>query len=381
MTSLPPVRVLLVDDVADLRFLYRLILKRQAEGRYEVIAEAGNGQEAIERAKELQPDLVLLDVSMPVMDGMEALPHLVKASPRSKIVMLSGFSAERLGQQALSRGAAHYLEKGVTPRDLVRELDRVVGRDGAGGPAARATAPAAAAGTMDEQERRLAALQEANRELEAFSFTVSHDLRAPLRGIHYLAQALEEDATELRPEHRDLLARMRAETDRMGRFLDDLLVLSRATRADLRHETLDLSATAREALAALARQEPYRKVRVRVEDGLVARGDPDLMHAALQNLLANAWKFTSKKDDAEIVVGKEAREGETAFFVRDNGAGFDPARAARLFEPFQRLHDQRDYAGTGVGLASVKRIVARHGGRLWAEGRPGAGATFWFTLP
>lgn len=371
-------KVLLVDDVESLRFLYRRIFKREAADRYEIVAEAADGRQAIELAKQHQPDLVLLDVSMPVMDGMEALPEIVRASPRAKVVMLSGFSAERLGAQAMERGAAHYLEKGVTPKELVRELDGVLGLEPP--PPVAVPTPAPKVDASEAYERRIAELQDVNRELEAFSYTVSHDVRAPLRGIGYLAEALEEDATELLPEHKELTRKLRQESDRVSRLVEDLLTLSKVSRGELHIERVDLSAMARETLERLQREQPERRVATYVQDGLSVEGDPDLLRNVMENLLANAWKFTSHEPEARIEVGRIDVEDGEAIFVKDNGAGFDPQRAARLFEPFQRLHDARRYPGTGVGLASVKRVVQRHGGHIWATSKPSAGATFFFTV-
>lgn len=233
-------------------------------------------------------------------------------------------------------------------------------------------------GRIQERTRELEA---AVKELEAFSYTVSHDLRAPLRAINGFSQALLSDHhEELDDEGRDLLERVRAGSQRMGSLIDDILGLSRVSRAPLRRERVDVSAMATEMLAELQQQEPHRVVAVRVEAGLVAAGDAALLRVLLQNLIDNAWKFTSKHPAATIEVGAKATPDGQAFFVRDDGAGFDPRYADKLFGAFERLHSRAEFPGNGIGLATVRRIAGRHGGKAWAEGEVQKGATFYFTL-
>jgi len=230
--------------------------------------------------------------------------------------------------------------------------------------------------------RRAADLEAANRELESFSYSVSHDLRAPLRSIDGFSRILEEDcAAKLSGDDRHHLQRIRANTQRMAHLIDGLLNLARLSRAELHLENVDLSALAREVVAELRRAEPERLCDFAVEPGLIAWGDPQLLRVMLTNLLGNAWKFTAKRSLARIDFGRAPEGGAVSFAVRDNGAGFDMAAAAKLFGAFQRLHDVADFPGTGIGLATVQRIVHRHGGRVWAQGHPNQGATFSFTLP
>jgi PAS domain S-box-containing protein len=250
---------------------------------------------------------------------------------------------------------------------------------------ARREAERELAGMNVELERRVLErtleLEAANAELEAFSYSVSHDLRAPLRALDGFSLALIDDYGEqLDDTATDYLARVRAASQRMGQLIDDLLKLSRVSRREMVREQVDLTALAREVLADLREAEPTRVVNGHVEDGLVAGGDPALLRVVLQNLLANAWKFTSRKQEARIEVGAERRDGVTAYFVRDDGAGFDSTYVDKLFTPFQRLHTAGEFPGTGVGLATVKRIVRRHGGSVWAESVVDSGATFYFTL-
>jgi PAS domain S-box-containing protein len=229
---------------------------------------------------------------------------------------------------------------------------------------------------------RTAQLQAANRELETFSYSVSHDLRAPLRSIDGFSQALLEDfGDRLDAQGQDYLKRIRGATQRMAELIDALLGLSRVTRAELLREPVDLTAMAQTIAADLQRNEPSRRVEFVIADGLTASGDARLLRVMLENLLGNAWKFTAKQPQAGIEVGSLIQpDGTPAFFVRDNGAGFDMAYADKLFGAFQRLHRMNEFHGTGIGLASVQRIIHRHGGRVWAEGEVGRGATFYFTL-
>jgi PAS domain S-box-containing protein len=225
------------------------------------------------------------------------------------------------------------------------------------------------------------AAEAANRELEAFSYSVSHDLRAPLRSIDGFSQALVEDcADRLGDEGRDHLGRIRAAAQRMAELIDDLLQLSRIGRGELVRRPVDLSALARRAADGLRQIEPEREVALTVADGVTAAGDPRLLQVLLDNLVGNAWKFTRGTSPACIEVGVEPGTDPPVYFVRDNGAGFDMAYADKLFGAFQRLHSVREFEGSGIGLATVARIVHRHEGRVWGEGAPGRGATFRFTL-
>ena len=224
-------------------------------------------------------------------------------------------------------------------------------------------------------------LEETNRELESFAYSVSHDLRAPLRAIDGFSQVLVEDYSEvLDDQGHERLGRIRAAAQRMAELIDDLLRLSRTSRGELHRAWVDLSSMAHEIAAELSAAEPSRSVEYTVADGLRAFGDPDLLHVVLVNLLSNAQKFTSRRPTAHIEVGSAEVDGRTAFYVRDDGAGFDVSRSDELFVAFGRLHQEADFPGTGIGLATVQRIVHRHHGRVWAESAEGEGATFWFTI-
>ncbi len=230
-------------------------------------------------------------------------------------------------------------------------------------------------------KRRVEELATLNKEMEAFSYSVSHDLRAPLRSIDGFSQALLEDySPRLDDEGKEMLRRVRAATQRMGMLIDDLLELSRITRKELHREAVDLSRVAKSIVQELRNGDPRRQVECTVADNLRAEGDSHLLRIALQNLIANAWKFTGRRDDAKIEVGRLENGDAPVFFVRDNGVGFDPNYKHKLFGAFQRLHGMKDFPGAGVGLATVQRIVHRHAGRVWADAEVGKGATFYFTL-
>ena len=236
--------------------------------------------------------------------------------------------------------------------------------------------------TLNEKlKRNVEELSSANKELEAFSYTVSHDLRSPLRSIDGFSQEILEDyGDKLDNDGVDALRRIRAASQRMGLLIDGLLNLSRLSRSEIVRGTVDLSLMAHDIAADLRKAQPGRAVEIVIAEGLTDEGDERLLYVLLQNLLGNAWKFTGKVANARLEFGVNQIDGGKAYFVRDNGAGFDMAFAGKLFRPFQRLHDTVDFSGTGIGLATVQRIVHRHGGRVWAEGEGGRGATFYFTL-
>ena len=224
-------------------------------------------------------------------------------------------------------------------------------------------------------------LESVNKELEAFSYSVSHDLRAPLRGIDGWSQALLEDyGGQLDEQGQTYINRVRSETQHMGALIDDLIQLSRLTRAEMRMEQIDLSTVAQTIASRLNETQPERQVEFIIQPGLRVKGDAGLLEAALTNLLDNAFKFTGKIPQACIEFGQTEIRAEPVFFVRDNGVGFDMAYAKKLFGAFQRMHPSSEFPGTGVGLATVQRIIHRHGGRVWAESKVGQGATFFFTL-
>jgi signal transduction histidine kinase len=275
-----------------------------------------------------------------------------------------GAGLERFGKGQFGRGVE------VTGNDELAEVARQANR---------------MAANLDhltgEHERAELLLRESNRELEAFSYSVAHDLRAPLRAINGFSHALAEDlGPRIDGETRAHLDRIIAAGDRMAQLIEGLLTMARVSRAALQREAFDLSRAADEVVRQLQAGSPERSVEFANQPNVSADGDPVLVRAVLDNLLGNSWKFTGAKREAHIAFGTREDAGETVYFVKDDGAGFDMAYANKLFAPFQRLHQASEFAGTGIGLATVERIVRRHGGRIWAEGAVGRGATFYFTL-
>ena len=235
-------------------------------------------------------------------------------------------------------------------------------------------------------ERRIAELtaelEDARRELQALCYSVSHDLRAPLRAIGGFSALLgERIGARLDPEEADFLQRIRRAADRMSALIDGMLQLARLSTQPLARGRVDLGALARAAADELQRESPGRSAQWSIASGLWAEADAALMRTAMRSLVDNAWKFTSRVSSPRIDVGVERINGEAVFHVRDNGAGFDMSFSDRLFDTFHRMHAEHEFPGTGIGLATVKRIIARHGGKIWAQARPGQGAVFYFTLP
>jgi PAS domain S-box-containing protein len=226
------------------------------------------------------------------------------------------------------------------------------------------------------------ALAATNKELEAFSYSVSHDLRAPLRGMDGFSKTLLEDYSDkLDATGKNYLERIRAGTQRMGSLIDDMLKLSQVTRVEFKRESVDLSKMVRTILLTVRRNNPARDVKVSIQKDIIIDGDRHLLEIALTNLIDNAWKFTGKTKNARIEFGTLLKDGKPVIFIRDNGVGFDMAYVDKLFGAFQRLHTTAEFPGTGIGLATVQRVIHRHGGKIWAEGEVGKGATFFFTIP
>lgn len=352
-------RVLIADDNSDLRtFLASLLAPH-----YEVEAVA-DGREALAAIRARKPDLVLSDVMMPNLDGL-GLVSALREDPETRtlpVILLSARAGQEASLEGLSAGADDYLAKPFTSQELL----------------ARVRTHLTMARARDELNSELA---RTNEELETFSYSVSHDLRAPLRAIDGFSKILLEDyADRLDDSGRDYLRKACDAAQRMGELIDDLLELSRVSSSELKRSAVDLCGLARAVGDELRRREPGRQVGLQIQEGLVAEADSRLLRIALENLLGNAWKFTAKTGEPKIEFGTEQRDGNQTFVVRDNGAGFDMTYASKLFRPFQRLHSGNEFPGTGIGLATVRRIVERHGGRVWAESAPGRGASVFFTL-
>jgi two-component system, NtrC family, sensor kinase len=388
---LAPKRILAVDDSAT--YLDAIASVLRDEG-YDVIC-ARSGEEAIEILGVQSVDCILLDLLMPGLSGQETCLRIKSATTFRDVplIMLTALDDREAMIHGLSAGADDYISKSnelevLKARvraqlrrkqfeDENRHIREELLRSELKAAEARSAQELAAtrAALVDELERK-------NRELEAFSYSVSHDLRAPLRSIDGFSQALIEDyADRLDPKGHNYLQRVRAAAQRMGELIDDLLELSRVGRAELSFTPVDLSEIARQVVAELQRADPDRQVSMAIEEGLIADADSRLMRVALENLFGNAWKFTTQAAAPHIIFRCEDTEHGPAFVVRDNGAGFDMSYAAKLFRPFQRLHGATEFPGTGIGLATVHRIIDRHGGRVWADGAVGRGAAISFSMP
>ncbi|HVH43756.1 MAG TPA: response regulator [Labilithrix sp.] len=360
------------------------------------VAIAASPEEAVPLLKVETPSCVILDVTTAVASCKTVRAAL--SSPCA-VMALTGDGDSALVIDCLVAGVDEVVSRETPAPLLVARIRAQLRRKQIEAEAARERdarlarelwiAEARAAQQLaDVRAEHLAVLEQknvelavANAELEAFSYSVSHDLRAPLRAIEGFTRALVEDQGHLLEDiGRKHLDRVHGATDRMSQLIDDLLQLSRVTRSELRRQPVDLTALARTVLSEMTSRNLARPVDLDVQEGLQVSADPGLLRAVLENLLGNAWKFSSKRERTMIRVGRIDVDGVATYFVRDNGVGFDMAMADKLFRPFQRLHSSRDFEGTGIGLATVRRIVSRHGGRAWAEASPDEGTTIYFTL-
>ncbi|MBX3259148.1 MAG: response regulator [Labilithrix sp.] len=359
-------KVLIVDDVEA-----NLIAMEALLGGLDcVIVRAGSGNDALRWLLRHEFAAMLLDVQMPGMDGFE-VARLARMNPRSREVPIIFVTAMLETDENLflgyESGAVDVLFKPLNAHVLVSKVQVFL--------------------ELDRSRRRLADEIEAHKrtlaDLDAFNYSVSHDLRAPLRPLKGFSEILlEEHAQKLDDEGRRLLSRIATAADKMDHLIDDLLRLSKVSRvrpsAGL---VVSLSDLAREIVAELRGDHPDREVDFVAAADLSAHGDASLLRIALENLLRNAWKFTTRSPNARIEVGSTTLGAETVYFVRDNGVGFDPRHGDKLFRAFQRLHSSADFEGTGIGLAIVERVIRHHGGRIWADAATDRGATFFFTLP
>jgi signal transduction histidine kinase len=381
-----PLMVFLVDDQAMVGEALCRLLADQPDLELHYCADP---TAAVHQANQIRPMVILQDLVMPEIDGLDLVRRYRSnpATATTPIIVLSSREDPEVKSQAFTAGANDYLVKLPDKIELVARIRyhsnaylNQLQRD----EAYRALRESQQ--QLLESNTSLQVLNEhlagVNKELEAFAYSVSHDLRRPLRSIDGFSQALLDGcADRLDGQGKEYLQRVHAASRRMGQLIDDMLSLSRLTRSEMRRTAVNLSAMAQAITTELQKTRPERQVEFVITPGLVVNADASLLRIALENLLANAYKFTEKHPRARIEVGVTQHEDETVYFVRDDGAGFDMAYADRLFGAFQRLHTMNEFEGTGIGLATVQRVIHRHGGRVWAEGEVEKGATFRFTLP
>jgi signal transduction histidine kinase len=351
--------VLVIDDNADLREYIAALLAPDYE-----VSVATNGTDGLAAARAERPELIVSDVMMPGLNGVELVRALREEPSQAAIpvILVSARAGQEAAIEGLDAGSDDYLVKPFSAPELLARVRTHV--------------------QLARRRREwIEQLEAANGELDAFTYSVAHDLRAPLFALNGFAELLlESKLAQLDGDGQRYLKQLIEAGTRMAQLIEDLLRLSRISRSELNRETFDFSALAGEVAEALRAAHPGRRVEVVIEPGLEATADRPLVRIVLENLIGNAWKFTAKAPAARIEVRAEHADGAIVYVVKDNGAGFDMAYAARLFGVFQRLHTQSEFQGTGVGLATAQRIIGKHHGRIWGEGTLGAGATFRFTL-
>ena len=369
------IKVLLIDDDEDDYILTRELFSLVKIGKYE-LNWASSYHEGLTIAGRGEHHVCLVDYRLGERSGVQLIREARDSRLNTPMILLTGQGDHDVDVEAMEAGATDYLVKDETsPARLERTIRYAVKLN-----TERCQAE-------EELERRVAdrtvQLQAANKELEAFSYSVSHDLRAPLRYMNGFSQALLEDyGDKLDANGKSYLQEVRKATGEMSQLIDDMLQLARVTRIEMQRDVVNLTEIGHDIIAGLRRgDQTGREVIVNIEEGLSTLGDEHLLRVMLSNLLGNAWKFSSKRDHAKIAFGQSQQEAEHFYFVGDNGAGFDMAYVDKLFRAFHRLHTAAEFEGTGIGLATVKRIVERHGGRVWAKGTVNKESTFYFTLP
>jgi len=377
--------ILLVDD----HLSNLMVLEEMLASLGQNLVRASSGEEALLRLLEQEFAVILLDVQMGNMDGFETA-EFIKKRERTKAIPIIFITAIHFDEQHMYRGyasgAVDYLFKPIVPDVLKAKVTVFVDLYHKNHEIQEKRQQLEAANQELEQQLQQVQilnrkLEAVNLELESFSYSVSHDLRAPLRSIKGFSQALARAYAEaLDNDGKDFLNRIIESCDQMGGLIEDLLQLSRVIRGTMTIQDVNLVELVEDVLDKLRKTNPERKVDVKIQSNLRARGDARLLRVVLDNLLSNAWKFTREKDSAIIEIGSEIQENRPVYYVSDNGAGFDMAYYPQLFQPFQRLHSEDEFEGNGVGLATVQRIIHRHGGEIWAVAEVGKGARFYFTL-
>ena len=386
------ISILVVEDEDAVRELLGAILSKKMPEV--VIYSADNGRSGLESFKLHSPDITITDIAMPLMDGIRMAAEMKSLKPETVIVAVTAYTDTRDLLEAIEIGIDHYLLKPISLEKLFVLIDKVVASKIENSNRKRFEEALRLSEERHQNELRLtnnmleqrvrertADLESALRDQESFSYSISHDLRAPLRHINSFSAILIEDyGADLPSEARGYLDRVCAASNTMGKLIDHLLELSQMGRTEIKLEAVNLSEMAVQVLGTYQEADSQRCLEAKVAEGAVVWGDRVMLGLLLDNLLGNAWKYTSKKPTARIEFGRAQVRGEEAFFVRDDGAGFDMAYQQRLFCAFERLHGT-EFEGVGIGLATSQRIIKRHGGNIWAEGKVDEGATFYFTLP
>lgn len=375
-------KLLVVDDeAAQMRAMCDTL---EQEG-YSVTGSS-SPQQALQAMRDEQFDLAITDLTMPEMDGIAFLKAAKQLDPQLVGIVMTGHGSIDTAVAAMKAGAFDYILKPFTLRMIRPVLERALSFRNLMHENTQLRQTEEMIRSLNATlercvEDRTRQLTDANKELEAFAHSISHDLRGPLRAVNNFTHLLLEECDEqLNARARGYVDRVLGGVKRMEQLIEDLMRLSRVNGADLRRTEIDVSKMVEQIVAEFQAREPERHVDMAIRDGVVAQADPQLLRIALENLLGNAWKFTRNAEDPRIEFGVEDRN-EQLLFVRDNGAGFNAEYAKDLFVPFRRLHTAEEFPGSGIGLSIVQRIIRRHGGCIAAEGSPGHGATFYFSIP
>jgi two-component system sensor histidine kinase/response regulator len=371
------ISLLYVEDEPDARELICEIIGRRYPDLRLLVA--GNGEEGIRLFKANRPEIVLTDINMPVFNGLRMAEDIKLLCPATEIIALTAHSNSEHLLKAIEIGISHYILKPIDIKQVFRVIDKSLDLIRSERIIAHKNRQILKLNT--ELTEKAVELEAANRELESFNYTVAHDLRSPMVSIKGFAQILvEKYDSDLDDAGKEYLHIITAGITRMNNLIEALLKLSMYQRKQIHKKWTSLTDIAYEVRDSLLMQDPLRQATFSIDEGINGYCEPSLMLIALENLFGNAWKYSAKKDDALIEFGTLNKDEDLVYFVRDNGAGFDQQDSAGLFAPFQRFQSDEGIEGFGIGLATVSRIIQRHGGRIWAEGEKGKGATFYFTL-